>query len=151
MRRAEKFILCACAYTVLICSLFLAFAAISKFSDATLNAGRFFLIFFFGFIITLANSVLSIKSWHIILRLFIHYVSLLAAFCFIFVISGNIKLAGGGAVFSAIIIFTFLYVVFSSIVYFLKKSINIVDKKLEKKSPKTPKENKKYTPRFGND
>ena len=149
MKRAERFLLHTCAYTVLVCALFLIFMAISGFSEASLNIGRFFLILLFSFLISVAGIILGLKGWHPVLRVAIHYTVLLAAFFFVFVISGNINASGGGAIFSAIIVFTFLYVVFSLIVYSVKKSITAVDKSLEKRGKKAfSNKSSTYTPRY---
>ena len=149
MKKAERFLLHTCAYTVLTCALFLIFMAISGFSEASLNIGRFFLILLFSFLISVAGVILTLKGWHPVLKIAIHYIVLLAAFFFVFVISGNINANGSGAIFSAIIVFTFLYLIFSLIVYSIKKSISAVDKKLEK-SGKNHASSKSsgYTPRY---
>ena len=148
MKKIEKLLLDACAYTVLISLLFLLFAQISGFTTATLSFWRFLLLTLFGAIIALANNIWSLKDWHYMLRLFIHYIALLAAFIAVFVISGNIKADGGAAIFVAIVIYTFLYALFFTIVYFGKKSVNAVDKKLVSKKKVTDKKEEKYSPRF---
>ncbi len=152
MKDAERFLLHTCAYTVLICALFLLFMAISGFTEASLNIGRFFLILLFSFFISVAGIILGLKRLHLVLRIAIHFLVLLVAFTVVFVISGNIKASGAGAIFSAIIVFSFLYSVVSLIVYSIKKSVSAVDKKLEKRSVKSDsKKPAPYTPRYKND
>ena len=149
MKKAERFLLHTCAYTVLFCALFLGFMAISGFSEASLNIGKFFLILLFSFLISVAGVILGIKNWHLALRIAIHYTVLLAAFFVVFVISGNIKAGGAGPIFSAIVVFSFLYLVVSLIVYFAKKSVRAVDKKLEKRGVKSSSnKSSSYTPRY---
>ena len=149
MKKAEKFLLHTSAYTVLFCALFLIFMAISGFSDASLDIGRFFLILLFSFFISIAGIILGLKSWHPALRIAIHFTVLLSAFTVVFVFSGNIKGSGAGAIFSSIIVFSFLYLVVSLIVYSVKKSVSAIDKKLEKRTSKhSAKKPAAYTPRY---
>lgn len=148
MKKAEKIILQACAYTVLICFMFLLFAQISGFTTATLSFGKFMLLVLFGAVIAVANMLWEIKSWHYMLKLIVHFASLMSAFFVVFVISGNIKASGGGAILAAVFVFTFLYALIFTITYFVKKSINTVDKKLDSKSSAASKKEEKYTPRF---
>ena len=152
MKKAERFLLHTCAYTVLICALFLLFMVISGFSEASLNIGRFFLILLFSFFISIAGIILGLKDWNLVLRIAIHFIVLLSAFTVVFVISGNIKANGGGAIFSAIIVFSFLYVVISLIVYSIKKSVSAVDKRIQNRSSKSrTKKAIPYTPRYKNE
>ena len=105
MKRLEKTLLAGCGYTVLILTLFYAFAAISEFTSAAITIQRYLLITAFGFIIAFAELMyasLNLKNW---LRGLIHYGVLLTAFIAIFIISGNIKSGRASAVFAAIIIF----------------------------------------------
>lgn len=149
MKNAERFLLHCCAYTVLICALFLVFVNLSGFTDASLSIGRFFLMFLFSLLISIAEIILGIKSWHLVFRVLIHYTVLLAAFTVVFVISGNIKASGSGAIFSATIIFTFLYVVISLLVYFIKKSVSVIDKRIQNKGEKTnANKHTAYIPRY---
>lgn len=148
MKKVEKLILEACAYAVLICLLFLLFAEISGFTAATLSLGRFALLLLFGGVIAGANTIWELRDWHYMLRLFIHYVALLTSFFVVFVISGNIKVNGGAAIFVATFVFTFLYAIIFTIAYFVKKSLRAVDKKLSGSQKKAGSKEEKYSPRF---
>ena len=148
MNKIEKFILESCAYTVLICLMFLLFAQISGFTTATLSFVRFLTLIIFGAIIAGANAIWTLNDWHYMLRLFIHYISLLAAFFVVFVLSGNIKANGGAAVFVAIFIFTFLYALIFTLTYFAKKALCKADAKLTRKPDKASTSKGVYSPRF---
>ena len=136
MKRLEKTLLAGCGYTVLILTLFYAFAAISEFTSAAITLPRYLLIVSFGFIIALAELMyksLNLKNW---LRGLIHYGVLLTAFIAIFIVSGNIKSGRASAVFAAIVIFTMLYFAFWGVIHLVKKTIMIADERLDARSPK---------------
>lgn len=134
MRRINKMFLMACGYTVLILTLFYAFAAISKFISPAIAPKQFALILAFGFIISLAEFMYDSLKLKTALKCIIHYCVLMVAFCFIFIISGNISAQKPSAVFVAIILYTFMYFVIWTIVHFVRKAINRMDDKLEEKT-----------------
>ena len=153
MKRLEKTLLAGCGYTVLILTLFYAFAAISEFTSAAITIQRYLLITAFGFIIAFAELMyasLNLKNW---LRGLIHYGVLLTAFIAIFIISGNIKSGRASAVFAAIIIFTMLYFAFWGVVHLAKKTVRAADKRLNERAPKDKSEKPKkgYKPLYGSD
>lgn len=152
MKKVESILLSGCAYTVAIIALFFGFAAISKITEARIDVGSFFLILLFGQIISVAGYILKNASWHIFIRYALHYLTLFVAFCFIFIVNGNINSKGGSAIFSAMIIFTFFYALVFFLVYILKKSFTAVEKKLPNQASKNQnnpsKKNNQYTPRF---
>ena len=149
MKKIESIFLAGCAYTVAIVALFYSFAAISKFTEVRIGAGRFFLILLFGQIISVAGYILKNANWHVLIRYALHYLTLFLAFCIVFIVNGNIKANGGGAIFSAAVIFTFFYVIVFLLVFAVKKSFRSVEKKLPAKSNNAKQnKNKEYTPRY---
>lgn len=152
MKKLESILLSGCAYAVAIIALFFGFAAISKITEARIGVSQFFLILLFGQIISVAGYILKNASWHFLIRYALHYLTLFLAFCFIFIVNGNIKSSGGSAIFSAIIIFTFFYALVFFFIYILRKSFTAVEKKLPKQPSKNQtsqnKKNNEYTPRF---
>ena len=149
MKKFESIFLAGCAYAVAIVALFFGFAAISEFTEASIGVGQFFLILLFGQVISAAGYILKNASWHIFIRYALHYLSLFAAFCIIFIVNGNIKASGGSAIFSAAIIFTFFYALVFFLVFVIKKSLSSVEKKLPKTNAKKDTGKKQsYSPRF---
>lgn len=152
MKKYESIFLSGCAYAITIVALFFGFAAISNFTEARMGTGQFFIILLFGQIISAVGFVLKNSTWHVALRYSLHYLTLLVAFTVIFIFNGKIKANGGAAIFSATLIFTFLYVVTFLVVYAVKKSATSIEKKSQKKdigkkSNKTSSDNS-YSPRF---
>ena len=132
MKKVESILLYGCAYSVAIMALFFAFASISGFSEVKLGVSQYFLILLFGQLISVAGFILKNASWHIFVRYALHYLTLFLAFCVIFIVNGNIKASGGGAILSAGVIFTFFYAVILLLVFLAKKSINGIDKNISK-------------------
>ena len=149
MKRFEKFILKSCAYAVLILTLFFLFTLATSFTEAAIKIGTFMLILLFGVVISTADLIFCIESVSKALRLLIHYGSLLLTFIVVFVFSGNISSSGGGAVISAIFIFTVLYAILFLIIYLIKKSVGKADQKLDKRVPKKVKEVSSYKSLYG--
>ncbi len=150
MKKYESIFLSGCAYAVMIVALFFGFTAISNFTDARIGAGQFFIILLFGQIISIAGYILKNSSWNVTLKYALHYLTLFLAFTIIFIFNGKISAKGGAAIFSAAIIFTFLYVITFLIIWTVKKSIYAVEKKIpqNEKNKDTKKTNNSYTPRF---
>jgi hypothetical protein len=151
MKTIEKFVLKACSYAVLIVTLFFLFTLITDFTEAALRIGTFMLILLFGFIISIADLIFRTDRINMALRLLIHYASLLVTFIVVFVVFGNIAGGGGGAVISAVFIFTALYAVIFTVVYFLKRSARAADKWIDNRSPKKQADKKPYTSLYGKD
>lgn len=143
MRRIHKMFLTGCGYAILILALFYAFAAVSKFTSTAIAPGQFALILVFGLIIALAEFMYEQLKLKKVFKCLIHYFVLLAAFCSIFIISGNISTKRPAAVFVAIILYTFLYFVIFAIVHFSRKFINFMDDRLEANSKKSKEDKQK--------
>ena len=143
MKRINKMFLTGCGYTVLILTLFYAFAAISKFISPAIAPKQFALILTFGMLIALAEFMYEQLKLKNVYRCLIHYGVLLVAFCFIFIMSGNISGKGSSAVFVAVILYTVLYFLIWTIVHFVRKAISKMDDKLDAKTQKTQEIKKK--------
>lgn len=144
MKKIEKTLLAGAAYTVGIIALFYLFAAITEFVSPAITTGQFFLILLFGMMISFTGFLCNLIKVNPIFRCLIHYAVLLVAFCFIFVISGNITSGRASAVFVAIVLFTIFYFFGCFVVMLIRKSVNSLDAKLdsgksaEKKETKRP-------------
>ena len=134
MRRINKLVLTACAYSILILSLFYIFAAVSQFVSKSIAPGQFALIVTFGFVISLAEFMYEELKVKKVLKCLVHYGVLLVAFCLIFIVSGNISVQRPSAVFGAIVIYTVLYFAVYAIVHFLRRAINKADDSLDKRT-----------------
>lgn len=131
MKKIEKILLSACALTVIILTFFYLFALIGQFTDPMISFTTFLLISGFSLIISLMSLILKIERLKMIVRVIVHYASLLVAFTVIFLISGNLGAGGTPVVFSAIVVFTFLYAVIFALSYFIKNVIGAADRKID--------------------
>lgn len=134
MKKIEKTLLKGTAYSVLITVLFYLFAIIGQLSAPAITFPTFTLIVVFGCIISASELVFQIRNLKMSLKALIHYAVLLVAFCAIFVFSGNLSTEGPAAIFSAVIIFTFLYILILLIAYFVRKGVYYADKKIDKRT-----------------
>lgn len=152
MEKIKSIILSSTAYTVVIILLFYIYALIGNLTHPAITFGTFLIILLFGFVISLANMIFKIDKLHYAIKLLIHYAALLISFIFVFIIAGKLSISGIASVFSAIVIFTFLYAVIYAISYGVKSALNSVDK--SKKSANNKQQtNKKsvYKPLYGDD
>lgn len=136
MKRIETIFLRASGYCVLILALFYAFGAINQYAIPYIDFRTFLTILLFGLIVSVAGFILTLEKLKMPLRILIHYIALFVAFYVIFIISGNLNTGGASVVFSAIVIFTFLYAVIFTSVYFIRKGIKKADSAIDKKSSK---------------
>ena len=151
MQRIGNFIKAACTYTVVILFFFYLFALTNGFDETSIGFGRFGLVLLFGAIISLADLIFTMK----ISRFFtviLHYCVLLFAFIVVFLVSGVLG-SSGAKIFISAIVFTVLYAVLFTAIYFSKKGISKLDAKLNKKLPpvnksQNPVQNQKYEPKF---
>ena len=125
MEKLKRIALNACAFTVLINMLFFAFAKITGLSEIKIDFLHFFIILLFGVVIAITNTVFELPKLHIVFKFIIHYVVLLIAFYIVFINFGNVKSSGISTVFVTVIIFSFLYVFISLIVWLLKRAFKI--------------------------
>ncbi|MBQ8321033.1 MAG: DUF3021 family protein [Clostridia bacterium] len=144
MKRFENILLKGCGFAVLILTLFYIFALTSNYNNATIEFSTFALILAFGMLISFTTMLLGLKKLALPLRIAIHYTSLMVAFCIIFMASGNISADSPAKIFSAVVIFTFLYAMLFGAVYFIKKLVNAVDNKVDKRSKKNTEKKSEY-------
>ena len=146
MKRFEKLMLSTTAFTVLILFFFYLFAVIGGFTEPLISFPTFLLILGFGFIISVSSLILKVERIKKSLRVLVHYASLMLAFTVVFIISGNLSSGGTPVIFSAIVVFTFLYAVIFTASYFVKKAVASFDSKIDAQSStkKTVKTKKEY-------
>ncbi len=151
MKKLETLLLKACGYTIITTALFYIIALIGKFTTAAIDFPTFALIFLFGIVISASSLILGIQSMRIIFRILIHYAVLLVSFFFVFLFAGKLGNAGMPVIFSAIIVFTFLYALIFALTYFIKRAVNGADSFLTKKNDSKKGEKKPYKPLYKND
>ena len=144
MKKLEGILLRGCGLTILILALFYAFATSGNLTNQGIYFDTFALILIFGQIISLTTEIFFLSRLHFALRMLIHYASLLIAFCAIFIASGNIKADTAANIFSAVIIFTFLYVLFFGVVWLIKKVIGSLDKRIDQSKANSKNDKKPY-------
>ena len=148
MEKIKRIALNSCAFTVLIAVLFFAFAKISGLSEVKIDFLHFFVILLFGIVVAIANTLFEIPRLHIVWKFLIHYAILFVAFYIVFLNFANIDSNKGAAViFTALIVFTFLYVVVAFIAWLFKKAFKIAAKSSTVKESNAPKK-ESYTPRY---
>lgn len=143
----QKILVSTCVVSTLISVFFYFLAAVvneveSLMNETAVTFRQFLLILLFSLLVALANRLLSVRSLHAVLRVAIHYATLLAAFLVVFVAAGKLHISGASSVFLAVTVFTVLYAVFFVAGCFLSRLFR--DKPDEKKKA----ENDAYRPRF---
>lgn len=154
MKTIENILLKACGYTLLILTFFYLFGLIGDVGAALIGFTTFMTIALFGLLISLAELAFQIKRIHIVFRVLIHYIVLLAAFNVVFISSGNISAKTAGEVFTAIVIFTVFYAIMFGLVYIVRRFIAKSDKLIDNKKAKINDENHKkneYKPLYRSD
>ena len=144
MKKIESILLRGCGLTILILTLFYAFASYGKLANQGIGFDVFALILIFGQIISFTTEILSMPRPAFAVRLIIHYASLLVAFCAVFIATGNIKADTPANIFSAVIIFTFLYAFFFGIVCLIRKLVRSLDKRVDGRKKSVKDEKKPY-------
>lgn len=143
MKRLENFLLKACGFTVAILTLFYLFPALSRAANESISFSTFALIFGFGMLISIATMIFEIKSINLVLRILIHYIALMVAFCTVFISTGNISADTPAKIFTAVIIFTVFYAFFFGLTVGIKKLVRLIDDKADKHSNTKRKTNSK--------
>ena len=144
MKRLENILLKGCGYTILILVLFYLFAAFNSFDSATIEFSTFALIFAFGMIISLATMILGLERPSLPIRILIHYAAMMLAFSVIFMASGHINVSTPANIFTAVIIFTFFYILLFAVVYLIKRCVSSIDKKINKGKKDEKQKKKEY-------
>ena len=143
MKKIENLVLSACAFTVMILFLFYLFAVIGQFTEPTITFPTFLLIFGFSAIIAVTSMILRVERLKMFTRIAIHYASLLIAFTVVFLTSGNLASGGTPIVFSAVVVFTFLYGIIFTATYFICKGLRSADRKISNRQQKNATASKK--------
>ena len=138
----RKILVSTCVVCTLISVFFYLVAAIVNGEDDTLldpaiNLRQFLLILLFSLLVALANRLLTVRGLHIVLRILIHYATLLATFFIVFIAAGKLKISGPASVFLSVMIFTVLYAVCFTAGYFLLRLFGAIQKP-EKNGGSTP-------------
>ena len=100
------------------------------FKEVSLPVSQFLVILAFSFLIAAANRILTVRRMH-------------AAFLFIFVLAGNLKITGADSIFIAVFLFTVLYAAAMAIVLSLLSALGVFGKgKKNQKSSAVPYKNR---------
>lgn len=143
MKKLQSTLLAGSAYTVFILVIFYFFAIIGQLTLPAITFPTFLVILVFGMVISFSENIFYIKALKFPFKVMIHYALLLIAFCSIFIFSGNLKSEGPGAIFVAVVIFSFLYAIMFISVHFIRKWIGKVDRKIENFNQKKANKDKK--------
>ena len=131
MKFLEKNLLRASGYSMFILFFLLLFTSSDSDKLGGITLETFILVFFFSLIISLSCYVFSATSIKTFWKVVINYTVLFTSFCIIFMLSGNLFTESPANLFSAIVIFTFLYaLVFGATVIF-KHVVKKADKKFD--------------------
>lgn len=143
--KLEKLLLSSCALSVAITSIFFIFAKISA-PDITpaIQIGKYFLILLFSFVIICASLLFSLKRLNKLLALLIHYGVSLVAFLFTFLSFDDIRPT---RTLIMIVFFTVFYAVMFAACIGIKKALQKLDVRLEKKPVRTTTKSE-YKPRY---
>lgn len=145
MKPTEKFIYHAAVYTVSISLLFFIFARFLDIDELTISLSRYFTIFALSLVISGAEFILTLDKLPRYLRHIIHYAVLAISFLVIFLTvrtsSGEFQFRAA-TVFAALIIFSFLYFVFTVLFH------TIIKPHSKKEESDAKKSKKPYTNRF---
>ncbi len=132
MKKLESVLLKACGYTVLIMAVFYAFMSLND--ESSLSLPTFVLISVFGILVSVTTMILGLKKPALPIRILLHYASLLLVFYVVFIAIGKRAASTPAQIFSAVIIFTVVYIFMFIAVYFIRLLIGKIDKRLDKKS-----------------
>ncbi|MBO5945118.1 MAG: hypothetical protein J6Q69_00785 [Clostridia bacterium] len=151
LRKIEKFLLSACAYTVGVTLLFFLIGSI--FYSVVLELASFLVCILMGVTISLANLISKIRSIKIWFRVPMHFAVLLGMWILFLYTAASNAMDGSGRVFVAIVIYTVFYAAAFAIVCAIKALIKHLDDKAEviaknKNSKNSKDKNGKYSPRF---
>ena len=145
-KQIEKYVFHFCAYTLIISSLFYAFAALSGMQSISMSVGRYFVIVGFSALITIAELIFKIKSLSRILCYIIHFATLFTAFLVVFILI-NEQTFKASFILSSLIIFALCYFVILGIIQAYKNFKKDAAKKLNNKKSNEKKEST-YTSKF---
>ena len=110
-----------CTYTILSLFLFLIGSSFPQFGNM-IEVSDLLTIFFFSLLLSCANLILRYERMHIFLRVLLHYLVSAATFFVIFLLIAK-KASGTTAIFSDMILFTFLYAIVIGVYLYLYFSL----------------------------
>jgi hypothetical protein len=148
MKRLEKILLRASAYTVLIFTAFCLFSGALAMHTPAIEIKKFFLILLFGVICAITENLTDTKRLNAFLRTLIRYAVSLTAFC-LFLMPNAASISSGADVFIAVAIFTLVFAMITAMLFVLRIGLASLEKKSKKdNSGGTKPEKAKYTPRY---
>ncbi len=111
----KKLLVHSCVYFTVTMLIYMILAAIVNVSDdkLLLDAGRTVLFFVFSLLLAGANTLFSVKSLHISLRIILHYVFTLFAFYVCFMMTMGMRAA---QIFVGLVLFTVVYFIVLGII-----------------------------------
>ena len=142
MKHIGDFLRNACAYTVAFLLFFYLIGLSDTVTNGDISFGRFGLVLAFGSLISLSNFLFRIRI-NRVYTVILHYAALLLSFVLLFVVT-DVLSSNSASSFIAIVIFTVLYALIFTAVYFIKK---LFYGKAEKAAALAKRKN--YSQRFG--
>ena len=132
MKKLEKFLLTASAFTVGVTFVF--FLLSKAFGvDAYLGFFNFFVCLLVGFAIAASSLIFKIPNLQIWFKVPIHYVALMAFYIPFLYVAIPDFMQRPAAIFIAIMIYTILYALFTVAVWGIKKLVKSLDNNLATK------------------
>ena len=127
MKDLSKIISKACIYTVIMSFLFYIFAVLNSFSNTSLPASKYLIIFIFALIIATTNFYAEKFKLKVFWKELIRFIIIFSAFLIIFISSQS---AGQRNVFIMVVLFIFFYFTIILLSKLVKVGIkNITSKK----------------------
>lgn len=132
MKKIEKFLLTATAFTVGV--LFVFFLLSMAFGvEAYLKFFNFFICLLIGFAITASNLIYAIPNLQIWFKVPIHYAVLMALYIPFLYVAVPDFMERQSAVFITVMIYTILYAILTALVWGIKKCVKKLDNKFDSK------------------
>ena len=161
MKKIRELLLNACAYTVLILTLFFVFLSLDGSSHYTMDLVSFFSVFIMSCAISASSLIFLIKGLKQVYRIIIHAFALLVSILVMLGFTGYLASKSPADYFVIILTYAFIYAAISVCSYFIKKGSRKLDsrvkaitsskdKNAKKSNPKesNAKTDMEYTPRF---
>ncbi|MBQ2876643.1 MAG: DUF3021 family protein [Clostridia bacterium] len=129
MKKIKDLLLLACAYTVLISTLFFLFVSVDTAVAFKMTFSSFSIIFGMSCLIAAAKLIFEIESFPYYVRLIIHFITLLALMLVLLWFTGYLIKKKATDYFIIIAAYTFIYAVISLISFGIRKLIASISKK----------------------
>ena len=133
MNRIKALLLSACAYTVLILTVFFMFASVGSGELALLSFRSFLILFLIGCIISLSKLIFLIEKPAYYFKVIIHFTVLLGSFMWLLHTIGYLASKAPSTYFVLIFAFAIIYAAVSVASHFVKKFSKRVGAKIDKK------------------